>query len=559
MRDHFEEAFPPQLALVCSTLQGVRKGVRGWIACCPSHTDRHPSLSIGLGKDGRVLVHCFAGCSSEAIVSAMGLQMADLFPEQPTAFLHHPRASHQHVTVLQLAQDKKLPWQFLCNLGLTDISRGVRIPYYCLDGTVAPRHRIRTALVAKDGSWWNKELGEIVPYGLERLEEARKAGFLVLVEGESDCWTLWLHRFPALGLPGAEMTQTLKESYLQGIERLYVVQEPDAAGTKFVENVSRLLTAWNWQGTALRVSLSDAKDPNALHQRDHKAFQTTFQQALDHACQFSPETEPVNEISISHEEAGENFEAPFTLQRLLDVPFSLPQWVIPHLLPEGLLLLVGKPKQGKSWLALQMALAIASGTLLFDSYAARQAGVLYLALEDTPQRLQARTKQLLSTMTGKPTALEFAVQWPRLDEGGLAQLETYLQSHTQIRLVIIDTWTKLAPQTGPRARTQYEGDYAALAPLKHVADTQHISILVIHHLRKASGQDVLDEITGSTGLTGAVDGMLVLKRTREQEEGTLFVTGRDIAEQSLSLLFDPITARWIPAPVTLAPEKGRTS
>lgn len=159
-------------------------------------------------------------------------------------------------------------------------------------------------------------------------------------------------------------------------------------------------------------------------------------------------------------------------------------------------------------------------------------------------------------MTEPPTALEFAVQWPRLDEGGLAQLETYLQTHRQTRLVIIDTWTKVAPGTAARARTQYEGDYAALAPLKQIADRAHICILVIHHLRKAPGQDVLDEITGSTGLTGAVDGLLVLKRAREQEQGTLFVTGRDIQEQSLSLLFDPVNARWIQEPVTLAPEKG---
>ena len=65
----------------------------------------------------------------------------------------------------------------------------------------APRYRIRTALVAQEGSRWNSGEGKIVPYGLERLDEARKAGYLVLVEGESDCWTLWYQGFPALGIP----------------------------------------------------------------------------------------------------------------------------------------------------------------------------------------------------------------------------------------------------------------------------------------------------------------------------------------------------------------------
>ena len=95
-------------------------------------------------------------------------------------------------------------------------------PYHLPDGTPAPRHRLRTALVAKEGSHWSKGSGEIVPYGLERLEEARKAGYLVLVEGESDCWTLWYHHFPALGLPGVEMVRTLKEAYLAGIDKLYI-------------------------------------------------------------------------------------------------------------------------------------------------------------------------------------------------------------------------------------------------------------------------------------------------------------------------------------------------
>src|SRR5260370_8457949 len=114
-------------------------------------------------------------------------------------------------------------------------SCGLHIPYHLVDGTLAPRSRIRTALIAREGSRWSKGDGKIVPYGLERLEEARKAGELVLVEGESDCWTLWYQGFPALGLPGAEMAGTLEESALAGVGQAYIVQEPDAAGAPFVK------------------------------------------------------------------------------------------------------------------------------------------------------------------------------------------------------------------------------------------------------------------------------------------------------------------------------------
>ena len=194
----------PALDNVLAHLKGVRPSLRGWKACCPAHTDREPSLSIGLGEQGQVLLKCFAGCPIERITEAMGLPLTDLFPDGTSA---SERASsngvrHAPLTLLDLALEKQLPWQFLFNLGVMEQpSGGLRIPYHLADGSPAPRSRIRTALIAREGSHWSKGKGKIVPYGLERLEEARKAEELVLVEGESDCWTLWYQGFPALGLP----------------------------------------------------------------------------------------------------------------------------------------------------------------------------------------------------------------------------------------------------------------------------------------------------------------------------------------------------------------------
>src|SRR5260221_1941608 len=184
------------LEKILSPLQQVRKSsTGGWTARCPAHHDRHPSLSIGVGKDGRILLKCHAGCTVDGIVAAMGLTLADLFPTN--ASLPRKRA-HVGITLLDLAAHKHLPWKMLFNLGLSDERGGVRIPYYLQDGMPAPRYRIRTALIAREGSLWNKGEGDIVPYGLERLEEARRTGTLVLAEGESDPWTLWFHHFQAL-------------------------------------------------------------------------------------------------------------------------------------------------------------------------------------------------------------------------------------------------------------------------------------------------------------------------------------------------------------------------
>jgi hypothetical protein len=171
--------------------------------------------------------------------------------------------------------------------------------------------------------------------------------------------------------------------------------------------------------------------------------------------------------------------------------------------------------------------------------------VLYLALEDNERRLQSRAQQLLASMTTVPTSISFELRWPRLDQGGLTYLEEYLQIHPDVRLVVIDTWARVSPKAQHRQRSQYEDEYAALTPLKYLADTYRVSILAIHHLRKMRGDDVLDEITGSIGLTGAVDGALILKRERGQHDASLFVTGRDIEhEQQLALRFDAQTALW---------------
>jgi hypothetical protein len=539
-----EQQSNPILDQVLSHLKGVRISVHGWKACCPAHADRKPSLSIGLGEQGQVLLKCFAGCALERIVEAMGLTITDLFPDLSGPSEHmpsHDKTRHATISLVDLAMEKQLPWKFLFHLGVMEQpSNGLQIPYHLQDGSLAPRHRIRTALVAKEGSHWSKGTGAIVPYGLERLEEARNMKYLVLVEGESDCWTLWYHQFPALGLPGAEMARILEESMLTGIDRLYIMQEPDAGGTSFVNQCSRKLQAWRWRGKAFVLRLPDAKDPNEFYQHDRKGFRAAFGHALEEAEPLA--TSQSQKVTTLPQHAQPSI---FSLPELLSWELPPVRWTIPDLLPEGLTLLAGKPKLGKSWLALSVAISIAAGGVALGAQPVTKGDVLYLALEDNARRLQSRAIRLLASMPETPRNLDFALDWPRLSEGGLAYLEEYCEAHPDLRLVVIDTWARVAPPPGKRRCSQYEGDYEALIPLKQLADTYHLSILEVHHLRKTGSHDVLDEIIGSTGVTGAVDGAMILKRDRGQTDATLFVTGRDIErEQQLALNFDTSTALW---------------
>src|SRR5262245_13086772 len=202
----------------------------------------------------------------------------------PAAVAEARRLLGLTVTVGDLARAKCLPAGFLrTQVGLYDLpTGGVAIPYKDASGrTVEVKQRTR--LQAKDGSYSPKGQ-RLMAYGEERLEEATRAGYLTLVEGESDCWALWFHGEPALGLPGAEtVDKTLCQGHVACVRTIYVVQETDAGGQQFVTNVRQRLAALGWRGTLKVVALSDAKDPSELHCRNPQGFTGTWKQALEQA------------------------------------------------------------------------------------------------------------------------------------------------------------------------------------------------------------------------------------------------------------------------------------
>lgn len=271
--------------LLLSRLESVRRTKSGSSARCPAHDDHENSLSITEGDDSRALLKCFAGCSIETIVKALGLELRDLFPandQRP----EHPKGAfvkQRPITVDDLARDKGIPAEVLRLLGIQNHPGGVLIPYRMQDGSPAPRQRLRTALKANEGSRWLKGEGKPVPYGLWRLGDARIAGFLIIVEGESDCWTLWLYGFPALGIPGADMAGKLQAEHFAGIVHVYVLREPGQSGDTFVPGVTKRLKTLGWKGDLREVSLPDAKDPNELYMKDPERFKSAFQEALDRA------------------------------------------------------------------------------------------------------------------------------------------------------------------------------------------------------------------------------------------------------------------------------------
>jgi predicted ATP-dependent serine protease len=135
--------------------------------------------------------------------------------------------------------------------------------------------------------------------------------------------------------------------------------------------------------------------------------------------------------------------------------------ILPGLIPEGVTILAGKPKIGKSWLALDICAAIAGDRLVLGEIKPVQGDVLYLALEDNQRRLKKRTDKIMQGAAGWPARLEIHTEWRRVDQGGLDDLREWCEAHPERRLIWIDTFTKIRPLSG-RNEQAYAFDYRSI-------------------------------------------------------------------------------------------------
>jgi hypothetical protein len=232
-------------------------------------------------------------------------------------------------------------------------------------------------------------------------------------------------------------------------------------------------------------------------------------------------------------------------QVLCERRFSEVRYVVPGLFPEGVTLLASRPKIGKSWLLLQITTDVSGGTTtLVPREQPIQGDVLYLALEDNPRRLQRRlTKYFGLSRENWPARLRFATNWRRLHQGGLDDLREWCASVTSPRLIAIDTLQKVRQPKG-KGQSDYDADYAACEGLQKLAGDFGVAIIVAHHDRKMDAEDVFDTVSGTLGLTGAVDTVALIKR--RPQATTLHIEGRDLVgliEKAIS--FDQATCRWI--------------
>ena len=221
-----------------------------------------------------------------------------------------------------------------------------------------------------------------------------------------------------------------------------------------------------------------------------------------------------------------------TSAELMEMQLPPIKYTVEEILPAGLTVFAGAPKVGKSLFVLKLCMAVAKGDN-FWCYPTRKGTVLYLALEDPMGRLQKRLHSLADEGTDK---LCITTRAPRLDEGLLDELKTFKLTHPDTALIVIDTFMLVRAPAKNNGQNMYERDYVEMHQFQQFALENDISVLLVHHGKKAEESDPYKQASGSMGMTAAADGYLLLKRLdRINREGTLYVSGRDMETRDIKI------------------------
>ena len=216
-------------------------------------------------------------------------------------------------------------------------------------------------------------------------------------------------------------------------------------------------------------------------------------------------------------------------QTLMTMPLQPLEFVIENLLSNGLHVLAGSPKVGKSWLALWLAVTVSKGEDIWGNKV-KQGDTLYLCFEDSQIRIQNRLFEITDEASA---AVNFCTEQAILGGELEDRIRTFVEEHPSCVLIIIDTLQMIR---GSATDNSYASDYSDLSVLKNIADELKIAILLIHHLRKENDNDPFNRISGTTGIQGAADSNFILSEdVRGSGQAKLYCVGRDIEYREICL------------------------
>jgi len=501
----------------------TRNGLRQVIACCPAHDDNNPSLSITETADGKLLWHCFAGCSQEAVgrelerLADVNRATVKLIPprkKQPSASKQPPTPT-EPLTLAKLANAKRLSAVKLFTWNVRTQPDGkLAIPYLTRDGEVSAI-QYRLALTGYPRFKW-RDGDTVILYGLWRLNEWITEHTLYLTEGTTDTWTMWHAGLPALGIPSATTWREEWWRELDGFPQLVLIPDTDKAGADLAEKLANTCPE-QFRERVYVLQLPDSvKDVNELWQREN-AEPERFKQVLD-GCEIRAIVQyhrELHDCAIAQNDTADDGD---------DEPLFLP-------LSE---LLAKSPARELEYLPLLGTDGlIARGTITLIG-AHPKAGKTTLLVHACREWVQQNLRVVYLTEDPKIIWDERVNRFPELNQLILnnftrAHPERWVRAIRELEpdVVVVDTIRRFVP-------AKDENDSAsvsvALAPLVDLV--QHLprtAIVLVHHTKKNLSMDgEITDIAGSHAYTAEVDAIFLLAPVRENKHQRILtpVAGR---------------------------------
>ena len=478
------------------------------MARCPCHDDKKQSLSIGRGQKG-VVLKCQAGCDTREIIARVGLKPADLFYEQHSKTQERPQivATYNYPGGVQ-------------KLRYSDKHFGWRQP----DG--------------KGGWIWNRRGVKPSLYIAGELSDG-----IAVVEGEKDADNL--HRLGWDAVSGADGAGPgkWKPEYTEQLKGLSVCifQDNDDVGKAYAQETAAALhngckCVYLFDLSKVWPDIPEHGDVSDLVEKfgDEKACEMIAQLATS-----TPEWEPPKEPDIF-----DSFGF-YSVPDLTPEEKKPPEFIVDGMIPCGMTFLSGAPKIRKSFMALQIASAVATGSP-FLSHNTTQCDVAYLDLEGSKSRVSFRAERM-SMKIPRNVFITNSIK-ERLADGLVDKLRHLHRARPSIRLIIIDTYSRARGSYKNFGVNAYDADVALLEPVQRMALEENIAVVFIHHDKKGAGfaSDSFERLSGTMGISGSSDCVINLVADGKRFDGkaTMEFTPRDAKGGEIKLVFDERFGEW---------------
>lgn len=480
-----------------------------YMARCPCHDDRKASLSIGRGQKG-VVLKCQAGCDTHDILARVGLKPRDLFYDSESTKKNRAEvvAIYPYPNGVQKLRksDKSFSW---------------RRP----DGK---------------GGWIYNRQG--VPHSLYVAGDL-SSNMIAVVEGEKDADNLHKLGYDAVtGSDGAGPGKWRKEytEQLQG-KNVTILQDNDDVGRAYA-----LETAAALHGAAKSVRLLDLSvvwpeipEHGDVSDMIQALGENRAAELLVKLERETPEWEPEKEPDVF-----DSFGF-YSVPDLTEEERRPPEFIIDGMIPCGMTFLSGAPKIRKTFMALQMAIAVATGKPFLGHHTI-QCDVAYLDLEGSKSRVSFRTDRMTTKIPRNVYITNTITE--RLADGLVDKLRQLHRARPSIRFIIIDTYSRARGSFKSFGVNAYDADVALLEPIQRMALEENIAILFIHHDKKGAGfmSDSFERLSGTMGISGSSDCVinLVAEGKRFDGKATMEYTPRDAKGGEIKLVFDERFGEW---------------